>query len=129
MNLILAIGSNYGDRAANIERALEVIRNLSKEEEVSSIYESPDCLGVGRNYLNAVARITVDETELNALTARFKRLEAECGRTPEASARGEVCLDIDVVISDGKILRPADFRSFYFRKGYKEMRMVTVEDL
>lgn len=122
---ILVIGSNQQDasgdhRAANIMSALGFLRSLCPIIEQSGIYETPDCLGKGRKYMNAVVRLRVDgeESDFNAM---LKHLEVRMGRTRECRALGIVPLDIDIVVWDGTVRRPADYAAAYFRRGLESL--------
>ena len=117
MKAILSLGSNCGDRSGMISDALEKLGGICRILRQTVIYESPDCLGNGSKYMNAIAEI---ETilDLPTLNLRLKDLEKEAGRTKETRALGLVPLDMDIVVADGIIVRNNDFNSAYFRKGY-----------
>lgn len=121
MRFVIVIGSNCGNRIAYIETALSCISFLSSIQKASGIYESPDCMGSNRRYLNKVVEIETTEYSEYDLVEKFKELEKKCGRDSKAKERGEVCLDIDIVIANGEIRRPLDFKASYFQKGYKEI--------
>ena len=59
--------------------------------------------------------------DLATLEAMLKACEVMEGRTSDARAAGRVPLDIDVVIADGRVLRPDDFKRYFFRQGYEEL--------
>lgn len=116
MTALLSIGSNFGNRMKNVEAALEFISRIAQIKRQSPIYESPDCLGTGLKYINAVVEIStnLEEDELNVL---LKSFESECGRNKHSRERGEVCIDIDIVTWKEYIRRKADFSAHYFRIG------------
>lgn len=107
----LGIGSNLGDRAANIEKA----QNLLKEHEdiqilaVSQLVETEPEGGADQpKYLNGALKIKTDLLPLDLLT-QLKIIERRLGRTkPESGAPRPIDLDIlfydDVVILEGKSL-------------------------
>ena len=117
---VLVMGSNFGEREAILQSSLSRMADFCSVVRRSEIYESNDCLGKGRKYLNIVLQIATlsDEPEI---IRRLKLLECEFGRTLESRERGEVPLDIDIVIWNGEIRRPVDFKSAYFICGYKKM--------
>lgn len=117
---VLVLGSNYGDRVATIRQGLSYLRNHHRVMKCSEIYESPDCKGTSRRYLNAVAEVATGMEE-EALNAELKKVEKECGRDEERRHNGEVPLDIDIVVWDGEIRRPGDYKAAYFREGYEEI--------
>ncbi len=108
----VGIGSNVGDRQANIDRAL----TLLKEHEdidivaVSSVIETDvvDAPPQGK-FLNAAMMIKTDLMPLDLLS-QLKMVERRLGRTkPEHNAPRTMDLDIlfydDVVILEGKSLK------------------------
>lgn len=124
IHCILGLGSNDGDREAHLRHALSFLDEISAAAYYSSPYESPALSGqtiVNKpHYLNSVAAIDFDG-DLDTLRAMLKACEVMEGRTTSARADGKVPLDIDVVIADGEILRPADFKRYFFRQGYEEL--------
>lgn len=125
MKAILVIGSNCGSREKTVANAVESLRSIGIVIAVSRIYETPDCLGSGRHYLNAVAALETDLDE-NALCQLLKEKEIAAGRTPSGRKRGDVPLDIDIVVIDGTVRRPADFNATYFRQGLKQIEIMQI---
>lgn len=117
---VISIGSNCGDRINQVSAGIDWLKRILHMISVSSIYNTEDCHGGNREYLNAVvAGLTdISPTELDQLC---KRYELDHGRTPEARAQGDVPVDIDVVKYDNEILRPKDYRQRFFQKGYQEL--------
>jgi 2-amino-4-hydroxy-6-hydroxymethyldihydropteridine diphosphokinase len=97
----VSIGSNIGDRAAYIARALTSLSALPDTEVtgVSSLY---DTAPVGEedqpSFLNAVAEISTD-MEPVALMRSLLSIEEDCGRTREKKW-GPRTLDLDLIIYD-----------------------------
>src|SRR5688572_5523563 len=91
----LGLGSNVGDRRANLTAAAEKLGAL----RVSSIYETAPQGEVldQRDFLNAVAEV---ETELGPeeLLAECKRIEAELGRRAGGVRHGPRPIDIDILL-------------------------------
>ena len=114
---VLSIGSNCGDRYDNVRNGLEWLSHILFNSKASSIYATPDCHGGQREYLNAVIK---GQTSLSQkdLENECKEFEMRHGRTPESRASGDVSIDIDVVIFDGKIIRPKDVGRKFFTIGY-----------
>ncbi len=120
MNIVISIGSNVAQRRARVEQAIAWIKTILEETECSDIYETAPLNGSGSNYVNAVVR---GETELSlsGFIALTKEYERQQGRDDEARKRGEVVVDIDVVIADGEIIRLRDYNCYFFRKGYDSL--------
>lgn len=120
MNGIIVVGSNYGDREYNIRQAISFVDSKCDIKKCSEIYESPDFYGKTTKYLNVVLEIEcqINEEEINSL---FKEYEIRAGRDSERRKKGEVPIDIDIVIWEGKINRIQDYESLYFIKGYEQI--------
>lgn len=104
----LALGSNVGDRAAQLRKALESLREIADGGmRVSKIYETePVGPGPQENYLNLCVRLT---TVLNPrqLLEFCKEAETRIGRIPRGRwAPREI--DIDILAFEDQTLREAD---------------------
>jgi 2-amino-4-hydroxy-6-hydroxymethyldihydropteridine diphosphokinase len=98
--ILLAIGSNVGDRVEECEQALHFIASQASDPaqiHTSSLWET-DPVGPSETpYLNAVIKATTDLTPIEWLTA-IKQYEASRGRdlnAPRWSARE---IDIDILM-------------------------------
>jgi 2-amino-4-hydroxy-6-hydroxymethyldihydropteridine diphosphokinase len=102
----VGLGSNLGDRPANLRRALEGIRALGDVVAVSSVYETAPVGGPEQGrYLNAVA---VVETDLDpgALLEGCLALERALGRR-RRERWGPRSIDLDVLLyGDTAVDRP-----------------------
>ena len=93
---ILALGSNLGDRLANLRAALALLGEAHVEvARTSSIWETAPMPADQPAYLNAVA---VVETDLGPaqLLATLKGIEAALGRRPERHW-GPRPIDLDIL--------------------------------
>lgn len=108
----LGIGSNVGDREANVKRAIDL---LKEEEEIdvqkiSKLIETEPVGGPEQGpYLNGALRIQTDLLPLDLLS-KLKAIERRLGRQKsEPNTPRPMDLDIlfydDVVIVDGKSLQ------------------------
>lgn len=114
--VLLSIGSNVTPRRDRVAAALESIGSLLDDSMASDIYETPEIHGIGRPYMNAVVSGKTD-MGFERLRETTKRLELEAGRDANARERGDVHVDIDIVVWNGVVLRPNDFRQPFFRIG------------
>jgi len=99
---VISLGSNLGDREANIKFALNSIAEISDIQIVktSSIYESEPVGGIDQaSFLNAVV---VVETNLNPndLLENLQTIENLAGRTREIKW-GPRTLDLDIIDIEG----------------------------
>jgi 2-amino-4-hydroxy-6-hydroxymethyldihydropteridine diphosphokinase/dihydropteroate synthase len=103
MTVYLGLGSNLGDRRANIARALDALtRGGQRVLRVSPVVESPAMLpddasaDWNRPFLNIVAECSTDETP-EALLARLKAIERELGRGEHARWAPRT-IDLDILL-------------------------------
>jgi 2-amino-4-hydroxy-6-hydroxymethyldihydropteridine diphosphokinase len=95
----LALGSNIGNREANLRMALRGLTRMARVEAVSSLYRSPPEGPPQPDYYNAVCRI---ETGLDPLPLlRFLlALEHEIGRRRTGATAEPRPIDLDVLLYD-----------------------------
>ena len=93
----LGLGSNEGDRRANLRAALAALARLGTIDSLSNVYES-EAVGVTDQprFWNLVVRL---RTELapEALLAELKRIERELGRV-EGPRWGPRPIDLDILL-------------------------------
>ena len=119
--VILSVGSNHGDKSLNVVNACDWLSGIISEFRMSSIYSSPAYGGGEEDYYNAVTEGTFIG-KIEDLEKLCKNYETDHGRNHEARLRGEVPIDIDIVIADGKILRQRDFEREFFQRGYRQLQ-------
>ncbi|MCH5224494.1 MAG: 2-amino-4-hydroxy-6-hydroxymethyldihydropteridine diphosphokinase [Muribaculaceae bacterium] len=117
VNVVISIGSNCGDRYKNVETALEWLKSILIEVQCSEIYETPCALKSGSPYVNAVLKGVYQGLGYD-LEERLKEKEHQMGRNVECRKRGEVPVDIDIVVMDGEVVKEWDFRQKFFQIGY-----------
>lgn len=122
MNEIIAsIGSNCGDRKKNVALALLELNSLLQPGFVSSeIYETTCARHSGKDYMNAVVK-GYFLGDLRELVAGLKTIEEKMGRNLDCRKRGDVPVDIDVVVWNGEILKDWDFRQKFFKRGLEQI--------
>lgn len=116
VRVLIGIGSNITDGAANVARAAEALCEFAEPMGWSGVYATEPLSGKGAPYSNAVAVVTTF-LSLGELELRLKRYETENGRNAEARSRGEVPVDLDLVAYGPTILRPEEFSRPYFIEG------------
>ena len=103
MTAYFSLGSNIGDRIANIRSSIERIASLGNVRKISSLYETePMELREQPWFVNCAVEL---ETQLSPeeLLAAIQQIEAELGRTRDV-AKGPRTIDIDVVLLDSLVL-------------------------
>jgi 2-amino-4-hydroxy-6-hydroxymethyldihydropteridine diphosphokinase len=99
----LSLGSNLGDRAANLHAAISGLSELGTVTKLSSFYETePMELREQPWFLNCVVEMKTDFTPDDFL-ARIQTLELRLGRTREIS-KGPRTLDIDILLFGSLVL-------------------------
>lgn len=104
----LGLGSNVGDRLANLRAARDALeRRGVRVDAASSVYETAPQGEVAdqRDFLNACLRIRT-RLEPEALLAECKGVERELGRRP-GPRHGPRPADVDVLLLDGLARRSA----------------------
>ena len=101
--VFLALGSNLGDRLANLKQA---IASLSPQMEVkakSRVYETPPWGYTEQPmFLNQVVKVDT-YLEPEPLLKHLKRLEVALGRVPSFQ-NGPRLIDIDILFYDDRVL-------------------------
>jgi len=108
MNTIyLALGSNLGDRAANLRAAVEALARLVTMVRVSALYETePAYVASQPRFLNA-ALVGTTALEPIALLAALKAIEHNMGRV--AGVRfGPRLIDLDILVYGEHVLTTAE---------------------
>ncbi|MCK9615348.1 MAG: 2-amino-4-hydroxy-6-hydroxymethyldihydropteridine diphosphokinase [Candidatus Omnitrophica bacterium] len=105
MYVYIGIGSNLGDRLANINSAIEELKNnpAIRIEKISSIIETAPVGGPSQgNYLNGVIKI---KTEISAkkLLCTLQNIEKKLGRM-RAIKDGPRTIDLDILLYGDKII-------------------------
>jgi 2-amino-4-hydroxy-6-hydroxymethyldihydropteridine diphosphokinase len=99
----LSLGSNLGDRAANLRAAIAQMETAGRWLAVSSMYETqPVDVPNQPWFLNCVAAIETDKTPKELLQLAL-RVEATMGRL-RMSEKGARKIDIDVVLFGDRVV-------------------------
>ena len=120
MEYLVSIGSNES-RDENMllarRRLSELFADIrfSSEEETDPLYLHRPC-----RFSNQVACFHSDLCA-DEVRACLKAIEREAGRTPEDKAREVVRLDIDLLMCDGRVLKPDDMERLYVQRGLEEL--------
>jgi len=107
-DVIIALGSNLGDRRRMLRKAAEFLQELSTEPiSVSSAYETDPVGASTQTYLNAVALIRTD-LRPGALLRCLKDWETAQGRDPDAGRWTDRLIDLDIIAYGRAYLEDAD---------------------
>jgi len=100
----LGLGSNEGDRLANLRAARTALDRRGLEVTASSsVYETAPQGEVTAqpDFLNACVRITTD-LDPEALLETCKQVERDLGRAPGGARHGPRPIDVDVLLLGGR---------------------------
>lgn len=126
--VFLGLGTNLGDRAANLRDALTALSALGEVAAVSAVYETAPLYVTDQPaFLNMAARL---DTALapRELLARLKRLEAELGRV--ASVRyGPRLIDLDILLYDSRVVDDPDLGIPHPRLHERHFALVPLADI
>ena len=132
----VSLGSNVGNRVANLARAAQLIDEipLTCVVSVSHAYETEPAYGIATPVANAVAEI---RTELHPLVLMGKLLEVEdelgrmrsAGRDPKKPGNGPRTIDCDLVWVEGERHAGARLTLPHPRLGERDYVIVPMEDL
>lgn len=127
-HVYLALGTNLGDRTANIQQALKALTAQIQIKAVSPVYETEPAyvLDQPRFYNLAIE----GETTLSPLhTLEFlKQLEAELGRTPSVRF-GPRLIDLDLLFYDQVLLDSPELLIPHPRLQERAFVLVPLNDL
>jgi 2-amino-4-hydroxy-6-hydroxymethyldihydropteridine diphosphokinase len=124
----LALGTNLGERRANLQRAVAALPPEVRPLSQSPVYETP-AWGYEDQapFLNMVLKAET-ELEPQALLAHLKRLEAGLGRTP-SFRWGPRLIDIDILLYDALVLDTPDLTIPHARLHERAFVLVPLADL
>lgn len=120
---LICLGANTPDAAARISDATDMLRSLCLIGRITPAYRTaPEYAGETVPYLNRVLELSTAYAfdELSALTKRYQTAVRNA-----ADAAPLIAIDIDIVVWDGEVIRPADYNSAYFRKGLPLLQAIS----
>jgi GTP cyclohydrolase-4 len=100
----LCLGSNLGEREANLGKALALLSRKVTLDDISSIYET-EPVGYKEQplFLNLVCRIYTNLPP-EELLCLMKDIETKMGRVPSGQINSPRPIDIDILFYDNKII-------------------------
>lgn len=102
--VFIALGTNLGDRAGNLRRAIAALNRFASVEAVSRVYETePVGFRDQPDYWNLVVRVRT-ELEPQPLFEALKEIEQQLGRTA-AFRNAPRVIDLDIIAYDELVLR------------------------
>jgi len=103
-NVYLALGSNIGNRAANLKEAISSLSPQMVVKAKSKVYETPPWgYAEQEKFFNQVVKVQT-YVKPEALLKHLKRLEVALGRV-ESFPNGPRLIDIDILFYDDLVLQ------------------------
>ena len=112
-NVLIALGSNTGNRQGNLSEALVKCKDFIQTNRLSPVIETKPIGHTNNPYLNQLFSGTTSLT-LEKLLENTKRIENEMGR--DRSNRGNVAIDIDIILYDQQKLHFTDWERDYIKQ-------------
>jgi 2-amino-4-hydroxy-6-hydroxymethyldihydropteridine diphosphokinase len=126
----VALGSNLGDREANLRRALAALRASRGvgQVEASPVYETEPVGPPQGPYLNAVARVTTT-LSARALLERLLAIEQAAGRERGTERNAPRTLDLDLLFHGDRVIDEPGLRVPHPRLHERAFVLVPLADL
>ena len=102
-NAYLGLGSNLGDRDANLRAAIGKLAEFLHVERVSSVYETEPLLVEDQPLFHNLACVGQTSLDPFSLLRALKRIESDLGRVP-GPRYGPRVIDIDILLLDDVVL-------------------------
>lgn len=112
-NVLIALGSNTGNRQGNLSEALVKCKDFIQTNKLSPVIETKPIRHTNNPYLNQLFSGTTSLT-LEKLLDNTKSIENEMGR--DRSNRGNVAIDIDIMLYDQQKLHITDWERDYLKQ-------------
>ena len=112
-NVLIALGSNTGNRQGNLSEALVKCKDFIQTNRLSPVIETKPIGHTNNPYLNQLFSGTTSLT-LEKLLDNTKSIENEMGR--DRSNRGNVAIDIDIILYDQQKLHFTDWERDYLKQ-------------
>lgn len=125
----LSLGSNIGDRAANIERAMELLaaRGAHVVKQSSLYATEPVDFGPQREFLNCAIEVKTALMPRQLLHAALE-VEREMGRRRMVS-RGPRVIDIDMLLFGPNVMRTAELEIPHVRMALRRFVLVPLAEI
>ncbi len=118
--VVFGIGSNTNDRESKIRDAIEELRTLLPDMQVSYTFNTASYNGIGSEYMNVVALATT-KLQQERLHTFVKAFEWQIGRDQNHESEGLVDIDIDIVCYNGEVIKPQDYNQPEFQQALSSL--------
>ena len=101
MRVLVALGSNLGDRRGHLEGGLAALAQLGSLTPSPLWVETPDESGLGPEYLNTVVLLDTPGEDPRVLLEALLRAELQLGRDRGKGSNAPRTLDLDLIAVEG----------------------------
>ena len=124
----LGLGTNLGDRDANLQEALALLSRLGQIQAVSSIYETAPWGYLDQpDFLNCVCALATD-LEPQPLLSATQRVERELGRRPNFRF-GPRLIDVDILLHGDSVYASPDLEIPHPRMAVRAFVLVPMDEI
>ncbi len=122
---LVCIGSNYHRKEnlllarRRLQQLYPSVRFASEQDTLPLFLKQNKAL-----FTNQVALFFSEQGE-EEVVGELKSIERAAGRCPEDKVRERICLDIDLLSYDGRILKPEDLKREYVIRALKELALLS----
>lgn len=119
---ILCLGSNF-DRTDRMAHARQELKEHFPNIRFSTEMETE---AIGSRFLSPFSnQVASFETTLSSEEVRaiLKQIERDLGRLPEEKSQGVIRIDIDLLMYDDCVLKPADLERDFVKEGLKSLSL------
>lgn len=118
---IICIGSNY-NRKENLLLARKRLADLFPSIRFTTERKHNLCFSGVRHCSPIKWHCFSPKQEEEKVKKELKAIEKCAGRRPEDKKEEKVCLDIDLLFFDDRVLKPEDLKREYIVKGLEELK-------
>jgi 2-amino-4-hydroxy-6-hydroxymethyldihydropteridine diphosphokinase len=125
----LGLGSNMGNRQANLDRALEMLSNRLKMGKMSSIYDTEPVGNTDQpRFLNMVCQVFT-RLEPEGLLALAKGIETKLGRAVPHAIDSPRPMDIDILFFGDRVVETEDLVIPHLRLAERAFVLVPLDEI
>lgn len=128
--VVLAFGSNLGDKEANIQKAIDALsKSCGKVVEVSPYYYSaPEGFISDNEFVNGCLLLL---TDLNPYTLlkELKLIEKNLGRSKKKTLYEDRCIDIDIIFYESLCIQSPELQIPHPRYQERDFVLVPLQTL
>lgn len=118
---LIGIGSNH-NRKENLLLARRKLTDLFPSIRFTSEQETQPLFFQNPGLFSNQVAIFFCEAEEEQVKSELKAIELIAGRRPEDKEKEQVCLDIDLLSFDDRVLKPEDLKREFVMKALEELK-------